>query len=84
MWWRWGLFLYMCVVWVAAFLYAPLANKLFEQTRIIYWHIPVAWVTVVAFLVCGFESVRYLRTRDLKHDDYHVVAVVGEAGASGT
>ena len=66
--WRWGLFLYMCVVWVAAFLYAPLANKLFEQTRIIYWHIPVAWVTVVAFVVCGFESVRYLRTRDLKYD----------------
>jgi len=66
--WRWGLFLYMSVVTVAAFLYAPLANKLFEQTRIIYWHIPVAWVTVVAFLVCGVESVRYLRTRDLRHD----------------
>jgi hypothetical protein len=66
--WRWGLFLYMSAVFVAAFLYAPLANKLFEQTRIIYWHIPVAWVTVVAFLVCGFESIRYLRTRDLRHD----------------
>jgi heme exporter protein C len=66
--WRWGLFLYMSAVFVAAFLYAPLANKLFEQTRIIYWHIPVAWVTVVAFLVCGFESIRYLRTRDLRYD----------------
>ena len=66
--WRWGLFLYMSIVTVAAFLYAPMAKKLYEQTRIIYWHIPVAWVTVVAFLVCGWQSVRYLRTRDLADD----------------
>jgi heme exporter protein C len=66
--WRWGLFVYMSVVTVAAFLYAPLARKLYEQTRIIYWHIPVAWVTVVAFLVCGWQSARYLRSKDLKDD----------------
>jgi heme exporter protein C len=66
--WRWGLFVYMSIVTVAAFLYAPLANKLFEQTRIIYWHIPVAWVTVVAFLVCGWQSFRYLKTKDLADD----------------
>jgi heme exporter protein C len=66
--WRWGLFVWMSVVTIAAFLYAPLARKLFEQTRIIYWHIPVAWVTVVAFLVCGWQSARYLRSRDLAHD----------------
>jgi heme exporter protein C len=66
--WRWGLFVYMSAVTIAAFLYAPLARKLFEQTRIIYWHIPVAWVTVVAFLVCGWQSARYLRSRNLAHD----------------
>jgi heme exporter protein C len=66
--WRWGLFLYMSVVWWAAFFWAPLARKLFEQTRIIYWHIPVAWVTVVAFVVCGWQSLRYLRSRDLADD----------------
>ena len=66
--WRWGLFLYMSIVTVAAFLYAPMAKKLYEQTRIIYWHIPVAWVTVVAFLVCGWQSVRYLKTKDLADD----------------
>ncbi|MEP7028644.1 MAG: cytochrome c biogenesis protein CcsA [Candidatus Eisenbacteria bacterium] len=66
--WRWGLFVYMSIVTVAAFLYAPLAKKLYEQTRIIYWHIPVAWVTVVAFLVCGWQSARYLRTRSLADD----------------
>jgi heme exporter protein C len=66
--WRWGLFLYMSIVTVAAFLYAPMAKKLYEQTRIIYWHIPVAWVTVVAFLVCGWQSMRYLKTKDLADD----------------
>jgi heme exporter protein C len=66
--WRWGLFFYMAAVTVAAFLYAPLARKLYEQTRIIYWHIPVAWVTVVAFVLVGFQSWRYLRTRDLAAD----------------
>ncbi|MGH7725187.1 MAG: cytochrome c biogenesis protein CcsA [Candidatus Eiseniibacteriota bacterium] len=66
--WRWLLFVYMAAVTVAAFVYAPLAKKLHEQTRIIYWHIPVAWVTVVAFLVAGWQSFRYLRTRDLGND----------------
>lgn len=66
--WRWGLFVYMSVATVAAFLYAPLARKLYEQTRIIYWHIPVAWVTVVAFLVCGWQSARYLKSKDLRDD----------------
>ncbi len=66
--WRWLLFAYMAVVTVAAFLYAPLAKKLYEQTRIIYWHIPVAWVTVVAFLVAGWHSARYLKARDLAQD----------------
>lgn len=66
--WRWALFLWMAAVTVAAFTYAPLARKLHEQTRIIYWHIPVAWVTVVAFVVAGFHSWRMLRTRDLASD----------------
>ena len=66
--WRWGLFLYMAAMTVAAFLSAPLARKLHEQTRIIYCHIPVAWVTVVAFVVAGFHSYRYLKTRDLASD----------------
>jgi heme exporter protein C len=66
--WRWLLFVHMAAVTVAAFLYAPLAKKLFEQTRIIYWHIPVAWVTVVAFVVAGWYSWRHLRTKDLADD----------------
>jgi heme exporter protein C len=66
--WRWLLLVWMVVVTVAGFLYAPLARKLYEQTRVIYFHIPVAWVTVVAFVVAGWYSARYLKTRDLADD----------------
>jgi heme exporter protein C len=66
--WRWLLFAWMAAVTVAGFVYAPLARKLYEQTRIIYFHIPVAWVTVVAFVVAGWHSARYLQTHDLASD----------------
>ena len=63
-WWQGGLFVWMTATIVAGFLYAPLARKLYEYTRIIYFHIPAAWVSVVAFTVAGIEGARYLRSRD--------------------
>lgn len=59
---------YMMLVIVAAFLYAPPAEGLGELSRIIYFHIPLAWVSVLAYLVAMVDSLRYLRTRDLRHD----------------
>jgi heme exporter protein C len=59
---------------VAGFLYAPLAKKLAEHTRIIYFHIPAAWVSVVAFGVAAWEGGRYLRTRDPGADDRSAAA----------
>jgi heme exporter protein C len=53
----------MALVIMAAFLYAPLAKELYEMTRIIYFHIPVAWVAVLAFLVSTVFSIRYLVSR---------------------
>ena len=35
----------------AAFLWTPLAEGLGEYTRILYFHVPVAWVAVLAFLM---------------------------------
>lgn len=67
-WWQALLFLWMSATLVAGFLYAPLAKKLAEHTRIIYFHIPAAWVSVVAFGVAAFEAARYLLRRDPVHD----------------
>ena len=46
-----------------AFFYAPAAAVLGEMSRIIYFHIPSAWVSVLAFLMCTVYSVAYLRRR---------------------
>ena len=54
---------WLSVMIVAAFLYAPADKSLGEAGRVIIFHIPVAWVTVVAFLVSCLYSVLYLRRR---------------------
>jgi heme exporter protein C len=66
--WKLLLFIWMSLVIVAGFLYAPLAEKLYEMTRIIYFHIPMAWVAVLAFLVSTVFSIRYLATRSWGDD----------------
>ena len=67
-WWQGGLFVWMAATMVAGFLYAPLARKLYEYTRIIYFHIPAAWVSMVAFFVAGIEGARYLLKRNPVND----------------
>lgn len=66
--WQIGLFLLIVLVNLAAFLWAPLAEGLGEYTRILYFHVPTAWVTVIAFLINAIFSVLYLRKKDLKYD----------------
>ncbi|MEA4883541.1 MAG: cytochrome c biogenesis protein [Clostridia bacterium] len=54
---------WMIVVILAAFLWAPASVDMGQISRIIFFHIPTAWVTVLAFLVCAIYSVRYLKGR---------------------
>ncbi len=72
--WQWLLFLWMAATAVAAFVYAPLATKLGPYTRILYFHVPAAWVSVVAFGAAAWSAARYLATRDLAHDDRSAAA----------
>jgi len=54
----------MSVVIVAAFHWAPLAEGFLGQSsRILFFHVPMAWVSFVAFMSAGFSSVRYLAGR---------------------
>jgi heme exporter protein C len=64
------LFLWLGAVITGAFLYAPLAKGLGEYTRVLYFHVPTAWVTVVAFFLGALFSVLYLRKRDIRYDYY--------------
>ncbi|KAA3615844.1 MAG: cytochrome C biogenesis protein [Calditrichaeota bacterium] len=64
------MFVLLSLVIVAAYLYAPLAKGLGEFTRVMYFHVPAAWVTVVAFFIGAFYSVLYLRKRNIMFDLY--------------
>jgi heme exporter protein C len=46
----------------------PVIPALEEKARNIFFHVPVAWTTVVAFLVSLYYGHRYLRTRDIDYD----------------
>lgn len=59
---------WLSAVILAAFLYAPPDRTLGEAGRVIMFHIPVAWVTVLAFLVSCVYSVLFLRRRQLGDD----------------
>ncbi|MEO5616637.1 MAG: cytochrome c biogenesis protein CcsA [Candidatus Eisenbacteria bacterium] len=65
----------LLLVWIAVcivlgFTWAPLVPVLGETTRVLYFHIPSAWVTVVALGWSMVASVLYLRTRRLEFDDH--------------
>ena len=70
-------------VWIAgwilaSFLWAPLVPVLGETTRVLYFHIPAAWVTVLALGWSMLHSILYLRRRRMEHD--HQAAAAAEIG----
>ncbi|MGM0651508.1 MAG: cytochrome c biogenesis protein [Bacillota bacterium] len=58
----------MPVVLSAIFLYAPSALGLGDLSRIIYFHVPLAWIGVLAYLYSMVYSIYYLRTEILYND----------------
>ena len=55
------LWLWIALVIVGAFEYAPLAAKFIGQSsRILFFHVPMAWTSFVAFIAAGLYSLRYL------------------------
>jgi heme exporter protein C len=72
--WRWVLFVWIVSFIVLAFTWAPLVPVLGATTRVLYFHIPAAWVTVLALGWSMVHSVLYLRTRRLEHDDHAAAA----------
>jgi heme exporter protein C len=46
----------------------PTIPGLEEKARILFFHVPMAWVTVVAFLTSMVYGIRFLRTKDLNED----------------
>ena len=73
---QWLLWLWMAAVIVAAFYWAPLAQGFKgESSRILFFHVPMAWVSFLAFMTAGVQSLRYLAGRDPRLDRSAAAAV---------
>lgn len=67
----WLLWLWIAAVIVGALLYAPAAGGFMNRysSRILFFHVPAAWASFVAFLAAGVWSFLYLaRGRARRHD----------------
>jgi heme exporter protein C len=73
---RWSLFLWVAAALVGSFLWAPSVRGLGETTRVLYLHVPCAWIAVLALGWSMVHSALYLRTRRIGHDD-HAAAAAG-------
>jgi heme exporter protein C len=58
----------LILVIFGAFYFPAPQNQLGEVSRIFFFHIPVAWVAVLAFLISFVYSIFYLRKRNLIYD----------------
>ncbi len=60
----------MTVILWAAFLYAhPAESFVGESSRIVFFHVPTAWIAALAFLLAAIHSALYLKSRNLERDD---------------
>ncbi|TET65716.1 MAG: cytochrome C biogenesis protein [Candidatus Zixiibacteriota bacterium] len=66
--WKFFLLLLMSAVIIAVWVMEPPQNQLGEVSRLFYFHIPAAWVTVLAYFVAMRQSVLYLRRKELLYD----------------
>ena len=69
------------VLWIIGVIYAvfyivPPAEGLGYLVRIAFFHIPVAWIAVLAFLMSAFWAFKYLSTRQLIFDKKSFVSAV--------
>jgi heme exporter protein C len=74
-----ALTMWMAVVIVAAFLYADTAVGFpGETSRILFFHVPQAWVATLSFLISMVASCMYLAKRRVKAD--HLALSAAELG----
>jgi heme exporter protein C len=72
----WLLWLWMAAALWASFFYAPLAAGFIGQSsRILFFHVPMAWTAFLGFIVAAVWSGMYLSTRRPAHDRAAAVAV---------
>ena len=74
-------YILMPVSIILAFLWAPPAQILGEASRIMYFHVPCAWVSTLAFIISGIASIIFIYDKKKRftfiEDKAHNSAVIG-------
>jgi heme exporter protein C len=72
----WLLWLWMAVAIWAAFYFAPSPLGFFGHVgRIVFFHVPLAWTSFIAFFAAAYWSIRYLMGRRMEHDRAAAAAI---------
>ena len=66
--WSYSLALWTAGVVAAVFFIVPPVEGLGNLARIAFFHIPMAWVAVLAFTCAAWWALRFLRTQDVAYD----------------
>ena len=74
MWWKLLVFVVMSAMIIASYLTPAPQQIIGEASRVFYYHIPQAWVCVIAFALSMIYSIRYLMKREAAEDDRAAVA----------
>ena len=74
MFWKAALFVSLSVLIFFSFTTPAPQKEIGEASRIFYYHIPQAWICVLAFAMSMIFSIRYLRSRSMKEDDKALAA----------
>ena len=64
----------LSAVIVAVFLLPPPQKDLGDVSRIFFFHVPVAWVAVLAFFISMVNSVLFLKKSEIRYDLQAVTA----------
>lgn len=63
------LIIFLTAAVVAGIFLVPPVRGLGELAKIIFFHVPAAWVSVVGFFVSAFYAARFLRTGEIFFDE---------------
>ncbi len=67
--WKLLIFILMTAVIVLSFTTPAPQQAIGEASRIMYYHVPMAWISVLAFAMSMVYSIQYLRGRQLSYDE---------------
>ena len=74
MWWKLVLLVGLSAVIVFSFITPAPQQTIGESSRVFYYHIPQAWICVLAFAMSMIYSIMYLSKKQIKYDDRALMA----------